>query len=82
MQRLSPVQLAVIVPVLIIAVDVIRRFVQRRLERNGLPLPPGPTGLPILGNMLSVDREQPWKTYTEWHAIYGGLFVQYLTVPR
>ncbi|KAF8552975.1 cytochrome P450 [Imleria badia] len=74
MQSLSPAQLSVIIPVLIVAIDVIRRFIQGKLERKGLPLPPGPTAVPILGNILSVDRESPWKTYTEWHSVYGEIF--------
>ncbi|KAG9317980.1 cytochrome P450 [Chiua virens] len=24
--------------------------------------------------MLSINREAPWKTYTEWHTIYGDMF--------
>lgn len=74
MQPISPAQLAVIVPVFVFAVDVIRRFIQGKLERKGLPLPPGPTQIPILGNVLSIDREKPWETYTEWHAVYGELY--------
>jgi hypothetical protein len=39
----------------VVAMDVIRRFIQAKLERKGLPLPPAPTPIPILGNMRSVD---------------------------
>ncbi|KAG6375754.1 cytochrome P450 [Boletus reticuloceps] len=74
MQSLSPVQLALIIPVSIVALDVIQRFLQRKLDKKGLSLPLGPTPIPLLGNILSINREKPWKTYTEWHAIYGDIF--------
>ncbi|KAI0062483.1 cytochrome P450 [Artomyces pyxidatus] len=39
-------------------------------------LPPGPRGLPILGNALSL-RKSAWLTFTEWKKTYGD--VMYLT---
>ncbi|KAI9570705.1 cytochrome P450 [Boletus coccyginus] len=73
MQLLSHAQLAVLSLMSVVAIDVIRRFIQGKPERKGFPLPPGPRPLPILGNILSVDRKKPWKTYTEWRAIYGDV---------
>lgn len=35
-------------------------------RRRALPLPPGPKGLPILGNALDMPRENPWLTYWQW----------------
>lgn len=50
-----------------------------------VPLPPGPKGLPLIGNALDLPKSQPWITFTEWSkvrivlaATYGGL----LNVPR
>ena len=45
----------------------IRDWRQRRL-RGGLPLPPGPKGLPIIGNML--DFSVPTHL-TDWANKYG-----------
>ena len=49
---------------------LIRDWRQRRL-RGGLPLPPGPKGLPILGNILDIDASAPWLTFVNWSKKYG-----------
>ncbi|KAJ3775933.1 cytochrome P450 [Lentinula raphanica] len=37
-------------------------------------LPPGPSGLPILGNVFQLPRSQPWLTFSEWTKHYGPIF--------
>ncbi|KAJ3556657.1 hypothetical protein NM688_g1904 [Phlebia brevispora] len=36
-------------------------------------MPPGPRGLPLLGNMLDIGRMQ-WLRLTEWKEVYGPIF--------
>ncbi|KII83621.1 hypothetical protein PLICRDRAFT_119208 [Plicaturopsis crispa FD-325 SS-3] len=35
-------------------------------------LPPGPRGVPLLGNLLQLSM-QPWQLFTEWKDIYGPI---------
>ena len=38
---------------------------------RSLPLPPGPPGLPVIGNMLDFPKERPWLKFKELGNIYG-----------
>ncbi|KAK0469622.1 cytochrome P450 [Desarmillaria tabescens] len=50
-----------------------------RLSLNRRRLPPGPKGLPLIGNLWDVPVEYPWLTYTQWASTYGDVF--YLDTP-
>ena len=38
---------------------------------NGLPLPPGPKGYPLIGNLFDIPVDKPWVVYDEWRKTYG-----------
>ncbi|KAK0469619.1 cytochrome P450 [Desarmillaria tabescens] len=50
-----------------------------RLSLKRRRLPPGPKGLPLIGNLWDVPAEYPWLTYARWAATYGDVF--YLDTP-
>ena len=45
-------------------------FIYRRRTR-GLPFPPGPKPMPIIGNVLDMPDSYEWETAMEWGKKYG-----------
>ncbi|KIJ62824.1 hypothetical protein HYDPIDRAFT_113934 [Hydnomerulius pinastri MD-312] len=45
----------------------------RRRNPAGNPLPPGPTPLPVVGNVFGIKPSEPWVSYTNWGKTYGDL---------
>ncbi|XP_037541139.1 cytochrome P450 2K1-like [Nematolebias whitei] len=40
--------------------------------------PPGPRGLPVLGNLLQIDLKKPYHTFVQLSKKYGSVFTIYL----
>ncbi|KAI0696993.1 cytochrome P450 [Cerioporus squamosus] len=47
-------------------------------KRPSAPLPPGPRGLPLVGNLVDFPQSHPWETFSRWADTYGGVI--YLNV--
>lgn len=43
----------------------------RKASKN--PLPPGPRGLPLLGNLFDMPRHSAWLAFSEWAKEFGAL---------
>lgn len=54
-----------------IGVYLLNLYIKRR--RLPAPLPPGPRGLPIIGNAADMPTQKDWFTYAEWGRKYGGI---------
>lgn len=44
-----------------------------RSNPKGLPLPPGPKGYPLIGNLFDLPVNKAWLVYDEWSKTYGDL---------
>ncbi|KAF9228926.1 cytochrome P450 [Gyrodon lividus] len=69
----AAISLTLLVPISVIALDIIRRLIRNKWEGKGSPLPPSPTLVPLLRNLLCLDTGELWETYTEWQAAFGNL---------
>lgn len=54
-------------------------YIKDRCERNSLksslPLPPGPKGLPIIGNLKDLPDRLEWETYHKWCKEFGAFLL-------
>ncbi|KAG6330074.1 hypothetical protein ID866_9014, partial [Astraeus odoratus] len=42
-------------------------------KKSKLPYPPGPRGLPIIGNIFDINLDEPHLAYVQWNKIYGEI---------
>jgi len=52
---------------------VVVAYVATRKHSNKERNPPGPKGLPVVGNILDFPSHQPWFTYGKWREEYGDI---------
>jgi hypothetical protein len=43
-------------------------------RRRGLPYPPGPRPLPLIGNLLDIPKEFSWLAYTQLSKKHGMIY--------
>jgi hypothetical protein len=48
--------------------------IRGRQRRRGLPYPPGPRPLPLIGNLLDIPKEFSWLSYTHLSKKHGTIY--------
>lgn len=60
--------------ILAVSIVLLTLFYTYRYYAFRRRLPPGPRGLPFIGNLHQAPKSYPWRTYAEWHKKYGPVF--------
>jgi hypothetical protein len=70
--RMSPISPSTLFSFLAVSAIAVLAGHARRKQARALNFPPGPKGLPLLGNVLDINTSEPWLTFTQWVASYGS----------
>ncbi|KAH8118941.1 cytochrome P450 [Phellopilus nigrolimitatus] len=66
----------------VVAVWLWTKYSRRHNNAQRLPLPPGPKGLPVIGNIFDMPKDHEWLTVAQWRKTYGDIiFVENLGMP-
>ncbi|CAJ1075060.1 hypothetical protein L3Q82_014178%2C partial [Xyrichtys novacula] len=57
-------------------------LVSSNLNADGRKEPPGPTPLPLIGNLLQIDLKKPYQTLIELSKKYGSVFTVHLGLDK
>lgn len=70
-----------IIPILVLGFLWVRNVIKKKRDNPaGLPLPPGPPRLPVVGNLLGIkDLGAQHLTYAEWSKKYGMFSVPFFS---
>lgn len=62
-------------PAILLSLVVLFIYHRSRSRRPppGTNLPPGPTRLPIVGNLFNIPHERSWLIYTDWATTFGNV---------
>ncbi|KAL4864051.1 hypothetical protein BDV12DRAFT_189221 [Aspergillus spectabilis] len=52
---------------------VVTLALYKLISSTGKPLPPGPTPIPIIGNIQEMIKKEPLQCFKDWHQKYGPL---------
>lgn len=57
-----------------LVVPLVAFAVVQHLRRQWKMKPPGPIGLPLLGNIFQMPVSQHWLVFSRWAKLYGKRF--------
>ncbi|KAF8905477.1 cytochrome P450 [Gymnopilus junonius] len=63
---------AIVFPIITALVTSYGVYLWQQRSRS-LPLPPGPKGYPVIGNVYDIPHGFAWLTYAEWKKSYGDV---------
>lgn len=66
----TPIQLNVLLPVSALFLAAFT-YTLHHVRSRGLPYPPGPKRIPIIGNLIDIPSQEEWVTYKKWSVQYG-----------
>ena len=69
---LSYLSLDVVFVLCVLALALLWRHIRAANTRMGLRLPPGPPGLPVIGNLFDMPTSDDWVVYREWGNKHGS----------
>jgi hypothetical protein len=70
------ISVTLIVDILVLVLSLAAFLAIRDYQRRqGLPYPPGPRPLPLIGNIIDIPREFAWLTYTQLSKKYGMIYI-------
>jgi hypothetical protein len=68
-----PLYLFLNFPVIALGLCLVALYILARRKKYGeYPLPPGPKGLPIIGNLLDMPTSDEWMTFQKWSKESGS----------
>ncbi|EIN09035.1 cytochrome P450 [Punctularia strigosozonata HHB-11173 SS5] len=59
---------------LCLAIGTLWYYYHHHRGRSQLPLPPGPEGLPLVGNALQIPGSKQWLAFDRWAKRYGTIY--------
>ncbi|KAH9929089.1 cytochrome P450 [Epithele typhae] len=71
--HLSPLSASLLLSIACIVVVYLRSLADWRARTKGRPLPPGPSPLPVVGNLLNTPTVKPWVAFRDVCSTYGRI---------